>query len=111
MARVTTLSIKNYKSIHARVTLDFPKTGPLVIVGPNNTGKSNLMRAFEQVMGEGWPGSFQPDDHDFHRRDKTNVPIAITVELEALNSKKYGPIRAFMLEHDGNDCSFEMVLN
>src|SRR3984893_11776950 len=109
MARVTRLSIKNYKSIYERVTLDFPKTGPLIILGPNNTGKSNLMRAFEQVMGESWPGSFQPEDHDFYCRDRSNVPLEITVEVEKVNSK-YGTVRAFVLEHNGEDCSFGVVL-
>lgn len=112
MGRVTKLSIKNYKSIYERVDLFFPKSGPLVIVGPNNTGKSNLVRALEQLLGESWPGSFQPEDHDFYGRDPANVPIAISVEVEGVHSSKYGTtIRAFLLNHDGEgDCYYSLVL-
>jgi putative ATP-dependent endonuclease of OLD family len=115
VGRVTKLSIRNYKSIHERVDLVFPRSGPLVIVGPNNTGKSNLMRALELVLGESWPGSYQPDDHDFYGRDTSNVPLEIFVEVEdVLHAHKYGatPVKAFVVRHTGGeDRPYCMILN
>jgi len=115
VGRVTKLSIKNYKSIHERVDLAFPEAGPLVIVGPNNTGKSNLMRALELVLGESWPGSYQPEDHDFFGRDPSNLPLEIVVEVEdVLHGHKYGTtaVKAFIVRHTGgDDRPYCMVMN
>jgi putative ATP-dependent endonuclease of the OLD family len=113
VGRVTKLSVKNFKSIRERVHVTFPDRGPLVIVGPNNVGKSNLVRALEIVLGESWPGSFQPEDHDFFSRDRTNTPLEITVEVEdVVHASKYGniPIEAFLLRHsDGEEKPFCMI--
>jgi putative ATP-dependent endonuclease of OLD family len=106
MGRVTKLLVRNYKSVRERIELVFPKSGPLVIVGPNNTGKSNLMRALELVLGESWPGSYQPEDHDFHGRDQANLPLEIIVEVEDVkHAGRYGasPVRAFLLRHTGGE--------
>jgi putative ATP-dependent endonuclease of OLD family len=115
VGRVTKLSIRNYKSIHERIELVFPESGPLVIVGPNNTGKSNLMRALELVLGESWPGSYQPEDHDFFGRDPSNVPLEILVEVEdVLHAHKYGanPVKAFIVRHTGGeDRPYYMILS
>lgn len=46
-----TLRIKGFKSFAKPVTLNFSK-GLSVIVGPNGTGKSNIVDAILWVLGE-----------------------------------------------------------
>jgi len=43
--------IENYRSIK-KVEFDFPESGMLVLVGTNNAGKSNIIRAIDAVVGE-----------------------------------------------------------
>ncbi|MDW8026669.1 MAG: AAA family ATPase, partial [Armatimonadota bacterium] len=60
----------------------FPEKVPIILVGENNAGKSNIVRALEIILGETWPGSKEPEDHDFWNRNPDNVPIEITCEFE-----------------------------
>ncbi len=85
MGRILKLRVRNYRSIKDAVEVDFPKDSPLVLVGSNNAGKSNLIRALDLVLGESWPGSFEPDDHDFFNRDKGNKPIEVTIDVEGVH--------------------------
>jgi predicted ATP-dependent endonuclease of OLD family len=67
------LVIDNYRSIeHLDLTM-----GPLnALIGPNNAGKSNILRALNLVLGETWPT--RPfSDRDYHQYDPTR-PIEIT---------------------------------
>jgi putative ATP-dependent endonuclease of OLD family len=77
--RIERLQIQNYRSVGQEpVTVRFPTDGPLVILGENNAGKSNINRAIEHLFGERWPGTFQPEPHDFHGRDGDGVAIKIS---------------------------------
>jgi len=60
MARLKTLKIKGYRSIRDEVEVHFPEGKPLVLLGPNNAGKSNIVRAIDLLLGELWPGSRNP---------------------------------------------------
>ena len=84
MARITSLSIKGYRSIKDKIELRFPKNVPLVLVGENNAGKTNILRAIDLVLGEFWPGSKEPEDHEFWNRDATNGKIEIEIQFEEL---------------------------
>jgi len=84
VGRISRLTVTNFRSIKEPVELEFPRNAPLVLLGPNNSGKSSIVRALELIAGETWPNSFDPDDHDFHCRDKSNVPISISLDLEAV---------------------------
>jgi putative ATP-dependent endonuclease of the OLD family len=50
--KLTRIEIKSYRSVPREIRLDLG-TGANVFVGPNNVGKSNLMRALGLVFGEG----------------------------------------------------------
>jgi putative ATP-dependent endonuclease of OLD family len=82
VGRIRTIRIHNYRSVGAWVEITFPQRGPLVLFGPNNAGKSNIVRALDLILGEGWPGSHQPQDHEYHLRDSTNLPIQINLDVE-----------------------------
>jgi putative ATP-dependent endonuclease of the OLD family len=65
------IKIKNFKSIK-EVEFDFPDAGILVLVGENNSGKSNIIRAIDAISGEGWYGKEKLEDHDFYLRNRAN---------------------------------------
>ncbi len=50
-----------------------PTEGPLVLLGENNAGKSNIVRGIDILFGEKWPKSFEPEDHDHWDRDRSVV--------------------------------------
>lgn len=82
MARITSLRIEGYRSVGDRAAITFPLGQPVVLVGENNAGKSNLVRALQLVLGPFWPGNHEPEDHEFFGRDRDR-PIEIAVEFAA----------------------------
>jgi energy-coupling factor transporter ATP-binding protein EcfA2 len=70
--------INNFRSIEHR---DIP-LGPMnAFIGPNNSGKSNILRALDTVIGDTWPT--RPfTDHDFFQHDTTRT-IEIIVLFDA----------------------------
>ncbi len=70
MPRVTELLITGYRSINEEIRISFPPGIPVVLVGENNAGKSNIVRALDLVIGESYPGSHEPEDHELHGRSK-----------------------------------------
>jgi len=55
---------------------------PLVLIGENNAGKSNIVRAVELVLGETWPGARDPDDHEYFGRNSNGDPIDVRIGLD-----------------------------
>lgn len=82
MARLKSISIEGYRSIKEEVTIRFPENMPVVIIGENNAGKSNIVRAIELLFGEFWPGSRNLEHHDFWQRNlETKVKIKAETSL------------------------------
>lgn len=72
------IRIQNYRSIH---DLEL-QLGPLnALIGPNNAGKSNILKALRLVLGEVWPKN-PFSSRDFHEND-TSRTIEITVLFDA----------------------------
>ncbi|MBI3979117.1 MAG: AAA family ATPase [Chloroflexi bacterium] len=89
MGRVQRLRIENYRSIQGAIEIAFPSKAPLVLIGENNAGKSNIVRALDLVLGEMWPGSYEPDDHEFFGRDRNEATIGITIDLDGVHHTDY----------------------
>jgi len=110
MARVTELTIRGYRSIKDQITIRFPANAPLIMVGENNAGKTNILRAIDLILGEYWPGSKEPEDHEFWQRDAVNGKIAITVKLDNLigdaGTSLDGFIWSYDPQRDGKKCEF-----
>lgn len=73
MTRLISVTITNYRSAADAVTIQFPRDMPVVLIGENNCGKSNLVRAIDLLLGTSWPGNHDPEDNEFHGRDRTKV--------------------------------------
>src|SRR5690349_2893913 len=73
MARVLGLRIENFRSTGEHVVVRFPVNKPVVLLGQNNAGKSNIIKALDLILGQTWPGSHEPDDHEFFDRDRNRV--------------------------------------
>ncbi len=88
-ARLKWCTIEGYKSIRDQIVIQFPQDKPLVLVGENNAGKSNIVSALDLVLGEYWPGTQSPEDHDFWGRDSKNGEIYIEVGLTGVKDPRY----------------------
>ena len=82
MARLKAITIRGYRSIRDQITIRFPPNVPVVLIGENNVGKSNIISAMDLILGETWPGNYEPDDHEFWDRKPSNGPIEIRTEFE-----------------------------
>jgi putative ATP-dependent endonuclease of OLD family len=84
--RLKQLRIENYRSIGDWVEVTFPtrRPAPLVLIGENNAGKSNILRALTLVLGETWPGNHNPEDHEFFGRSPEGVEIRIHLEVDGI---------------------------
>ncbi len=67
--------IKHYRSIE-NVTLSLPQNKPLVLFGPNNAGKSNILSAINRVLGERYPTYIEMLESDYFRRNQKDYPTA-----------------------------------
>ena len=77
------ISIKNFKSIKD-IEFEFPESNILILVGENNAGKSNIIRAIDIICGESWFGKEKLEDHDFYLRNREND---IEINLYFTNGK------------------------
>jgi putative ATP-dependent endonuclease of the OLD family len=68
MARLVSLHLQNYRSIAGPLDIVLPDPGPLVLVGENNAGKSNIVKALNLLLGPFWPNNHEPEDNEFHGR-------------------------------------------
>jgi putative ATP-dependent endonuclease of the OLD family len=88
--RLKRLTIENLRSVSAQVQIEFPTQGPLVILGENNAGKSNIVRAVDVLFGERWHKNYPVEDHDFHGRDTDGIAIKIHATTEDMPCNHVG---------------------
>ncbi|WP_322794738.1 ATP-dependent nuclease [Thermoflexus sp.] len=81
MARIRKLTIEGYRSIRGPIEIMFPPNQPVILMGENNAGKSNIVRALQLVLGPFWPGNHEPEDHEFFGRERNRV-IRIEIEFD-----------------------------
>ncbi len=89
MGRIQRLVVHNYRSISGPLDIKIPPKVPLALVGENNTGKSNLVRAIDLVLGDSWPGNYAPEDHEFYNRERGTRPIQISVAVNGVVDPRY----------------------
>lgn len=80
MPRLKQITIEGFRSISEQVVINFPENKPVVLIGENNSGKSNIIRAIELMFGEFHPKYKRLEDYDHYKRDtKNQVIIEATV--------------------------------
>lgn len=88
MAKIKSIQIENYRSIGSDpVHIKFKENEPLILIGENNSGKTNILRALDIMFGEWHPKYIQFDDHDYHGRNPSNTKIIISVECSGYSNK------------------------
>lgn len=75
IVRATRVVIDQYRSIE-HIDLTIPEGKPLVLFGPNNAGKSNIISAISRILGERFAPYAEMQDSDFFMRDKNKYPNA-----------------------------------
>lgn len=73
--RVEALAIKKYRSIE-EVILYFPEKKPVVLFGPNNAGKSNILSALHRLIGERYPTYIEMQESDYFMRTPEIYPTS-----------------------------------
>jgi putative ATP-dependent endonuclease of OLD family len=77
--QIKRVHIENFRSIKA---LDFDPGSYAVLIGENNAGKSNVLRAINLVLGENWPSERSFSEEDFFNQD-TSQDIVIQVFFDS----------------------------
>lgn len=67
--KITRIRVENYRSIKE---CDFEPSMLCALIGGNNTGKSNILRAVDLLLGERWPGVNSFDERDHYQYDVDN---------------------------------------
>ncbi|QFR39547.1 AAA family ATPase [Candidatus Gracilibacteria bacterium 28_42_T64] len=70
--KIKKVHIKNFRSIKDEV-LEFPENGIVSIIGANNAGKSNFLRAIDLVLGESWVNGDRLEEYDYYCGDTKKV--------------------------------------
>jgi putative ATP-dependent endonuclease of OLD family len=82
--KIKQIKIKNFRSIKDE-TIDFPDSGILSLVGPNNAGKSNILRAIDNILGDSWFSGDKAELNDHFMKNKENI---IEIEIIFDDNKK-----------------------
>ena len=69
------INIKNYRSIGS-VHINFPPNKPIVLFGPNNSGKTNILNAIHRLLGDSYPLFLERTIQDYFKKDKKSYPTS-----------------------------------
>src|SRR5882672_9673937 len=87
MPRLKSISIEHFRSIgEIPVEINFPENMPVILIGENNAGKSNIIRAIELMFGEFHPKYKKLDDYDHFERNPLNK-IIINAEVREFQNR------------------------
>jgi putative ATP-dependent endonuclease of OLD family len=86
--RLEAFGIKGYRSVDQWLWIRMPANEPLVLIGENNAGKSNVLKALGLMFGDFWPGSHRPEDHEFFGRVAEGNEIKIIAHTSGIPCDK-----------------------
>ncbi len=76
--RISKVHIQHYRSIKE---LTFEPSSYCVLIGENNAGKSNILKAMNLVLSDIWPSERNFSEEDFHNKD-TSKDIVIQIYFD-----------------------------
>jgi len=91
MAELAGLRISRFRSIED-IRVVFPPGMPVVLFGQNNAGKSNILKAFNIIMGEQYPKTVTLEESDYFLRHTDNA-IEISAHFRTPLSGQYRELR------------------
>ncbi|MEM0136012.1 MAG: AAA family ATPase [Thermoplasmatales archaeon] len=104
MVRVSSIHIENFRSVKS---LDVKLDNINALIGPNNAGKSNVIKALSIVLGESWPSSKTIDDNDYFDRDRSKpLKIQVIFDQHVVDTKSKKEVYGFGLECQNDDVNF-----
>ena len=78
--RIARVRIEHFRSVKET---DLEPGSLCVLIGENNAGKSNILKALNLVLGDTWPTERSFSDDDFHGLDTTkDIVIQVFFETE-----------------------------
>lgn len=83
MPKLKQITIEGFRSVAEQIVINFPENEPIVLIGENNSGKSNIIRAIELMFGEFHPKYKKLEDYDYYKRD-TNNQVIIEASITGL---------------------------
>ncbi len=104
MAEIESIKIQNYKSIK-NLELILPKNKPVALIGENNAGKTNILKAIHLILGERYPGNFSPQVNDFFKRQEKDIKISVNFS-ENLGASNFNKL---VLKHDVDNSKTELI--
>lgn len=78
--QIRRVTIRNFRSI-GETDVEFTPGMLCALIGENNSGKSNILRAIQRLLGPTWPQIQSFSEDDFYRRNRAND---LYIELEIL---------------------------
>ncbi|EKB50224.1 ATP-dependent nuclease [Cecembia lonarensis] len=84
--RLRQITIEGFRSVNDQIVINFPVNQPVVLIGENNSGKSNIIRAIELMFGEFHPKYKKLEDYDHYNRD-TNNQVVIETSISGFNGR------------------------
>jgi len=99
--------IKNYRSIEK---LEVELSMLNALIGPNSSGKTNILKALDLIVGTTYPSVRSFDESDFYLHD-TSRKIHIEVRFQNPIQYKTYDIYGFRLTFDGNDMNYVAIDN
>ncbi len=99
------LIIENFRSI-GRLEVEFSMLNALI--GPNSSGKTNILKALDLIVGTTYPSVRSFNESDFYLHD-TSRTILIEVRFQSSLQYKGYEIYGFKLTFDGNDMNYVAI--
>ncbi|MBP6927196.1 MAG: AAA family ATPase [Caldisericia bacterium] len=100
--KLLSFKIEHFRSIE-NIEIKFPDNKPIVLFGPNNVGKSNILKALDIILGERYAGTMDFPESDFFQRDKESYKnISFTAKFDEC-IKYNNKILCFTTNHKDNE--------
>ncbi|QTJ32742.1 ATP-dependent nuclease [Dolosigranulum pigrum] len=71
--KICKFGLSKFRSID-KLMLIIPQDKPLILFGPNNAGKSNILSAINRMFGERYPTYIDVEDSDYFMRNQEKYP-------------------------------------
>jgi putative ATP-dependent endonuclease of the OLD family len=109
---ISKLILRHFRSVKY-ACIDF-KPGKNIVIGKNNSGKSNIVKALDILFGERWPASFEFIESDYHfckneSRRYDSLYIVAKIEGDDIDEIKLRSVKGiFVYSYDVGESPFEI---